>query len=109
MDHKTERLSCATPRATAHTHFQEALDTMIAVDPPMAGFKKSPSEWTREDLIEKVQNLNPSANIDYLMRFDFAALKLYFAHLEWALLPKKAVWHRPGDTRGIRGVEAPSC
>lgn len=82
---------------------------MIAVESqiePKPRTPRRPRDWTREEIVEKVQRLNPSATTDYLMRFDPDALRLYLAHLEWASLPRKARWHRPGDTRGLRVYEA---
>ncbi len=79
---------------------------MIAVAPTTEPARTNPRDWTREDLVEKVQGLNPSASPEYLLTFDLSSLRLYLAHLEWARLPKKARWHRPGDTRGIRQYQA---
>ncbi len=107
MDHNARYLSCAIRSATPQKPTYEAQRTMIAVenqtDRPTTGI----DSWTHEELVEKVRFFNPSASIAYLMTFDFSSLRLYLAHLEWARLPKKAVWHRPGDTRGIR-VFAPA-
>jgi len=79
---------------------------MIAVDPQAERAARPPRDWTREDLIEKVRAINPSASVEYLAGFDMASLGLYLAHLEWAALPRKARWHRPGDTRGLRVYES---
>lgn len=79
---------------------------MIAVDSHAEGAARSPGEWTREELIEKVRAINPSASVEYLAGFEMASLGLYLAHLEWAALPRKARWHRPGDTRGLRVYES---
>ncbi|MEQ9617314.1 MAG: hypothetical protein RLN60_04690 [Phycisphaerales bacterium] len=78
---------------------------MIAVEKPTDDPRTGIDSWTHEQLVEKVQNLNPSATVEYLAGFDFTSLRLYLAHLEWARLPRKAKWKRPGDTRGIRVLE----
>ena len=80
---------------------------MIAVENQTERTRTGIDSWTHDELVEKVRYLNPSASLGYLKAFDFSSLRLYLAHLEWARLPKKAVWHRPGDTRGIR-VFAPA-
>lgn len=60
-------------------------------------------------VLEAIRAINPSADVEYLARFDESALRLYLAHLESSRLPRGrgARWERPGDTRAIRVCRPP--
>lgn len=55
-------------------------------------------------LLEAIRAINPTVELEYLLRFDESALRLYLAHLESSRQPRGrgARWERPGDTRAIR-------
>ncbi len=65
------------------------------------------SSRTRERLVERIREANPSATTGWLASFDEDALALYLDHLEAACEPRGrgARWVRPGDTRAIRRWE----
>jgi hypothetical protein len=80
---------------------------MVAIAEPRFTETKSGSSSTRERLIERIREVNPSATTGWLASFDEEALALYVEHLEAAREPRGrgARWVRPGDTRAIRGWE----
>ncbi len=57
----------------------------------------------REQLIERIQSLNPTARPEFLRRFDADALLLYLDHLVVTELPRsgREGWVRPADSRAI--------
>lgn len=54
-----------------------------------------------EQLVERIQQINPTAGAEFLARFRPEALSLYLAHLRSvkdAARGPEAGWVRPGDT-----------
>ncbi len=60
-------------------------------------------QLTREQLLDRIQTINPTAKSEYLVQFRPEALSLYLDHLTNAASPRKAdhSWERPGDTPAI--------
>ncbi len=58
---------------------------------------------TREQLMESIRTINPSATAGYLERFEGEALAVYLQHLLACREPRgrAARWRRPGDTPAI--------
>lgn len=67
------------------------------------GAQESGGILTAEQLIERIQALNPTAGTEYLSRFSREALMVYLEHMTSALEPRgrTARWTRPGDTPAI--------
>ena len=63
---------------------------------------------TREQLIERIAEFNPTASAEFLSTFNDAALALYLEHLHAKLRDADPTtpWVRPGDTPGIWWREA---
>jgi hypothetical protein len=59
---------------------------------------------SREQLIDRIQTLNPTASAEYLARFTEGDLNLYLDHLSAAFEPRGrlARWRRRGETRAIQ-------
>ncbi len=81
---------------------------MVALSAPNVGsfdcdFSEGQS-LTREQLIDRIQALNPTASAEYLAGFDEAALNLYLDHLSASCEPRGrlARWLRRGETRAIQ-------
>ncbi len=55
---------------------------------------------TREQLINSILSINPTAAVDFLMGFDTLDLRYYLERLQLAVGPrgKDSVWTRPGNT-----------
>jgi len=64
----------------------------------------------RELLIDRIVELNPSAEHDFLGRFADSALEHYASHLESALTPrgKGARWSRTPETPAVTAWRAPT-
>ena len=62
-----------------------------------------PQSLTREQLLDRIQKINPTAKSEYLVQFRPDALSLYLDHLLHASSPRVAEhsWERPGDTPAI--------
>lgn len=62
----------------------------------------------REQLLDRILLLNPSATATRLAGFDATALRLYLDHLADASRPRAESrgWRRPGDTPAILWREA---
>lgn len=75
-----------------------------AVTPPEA----PAGELTREQVIDRIIQINPSATTRFLDRFAEAPLRTYLDHLVAKSAPRgrAARWCRPGDTRAIEAREA---
>jgi hypothetical protein len=57
---------------------------------------------TKDQLVERIIALNPSARTDWLLRFDAPALARYLEHLNFAQTPRgTAAWERDGETPPI--------
>lgn len=58
---------------------------------------------SREQLLDRIQTINPSAKSAYLVQFRPEALSLYLDHLLHASSPRRTEhsWERPGDTPAI--------
>ncbi|MCA9311114.1 MAG: hypothetical protein KDA21_07905 [Phycisphaerales bacterium] len=57
----------------------------------------------REQLIDRIRTLNPTAAVEFLARFDVDALLLYLDHLVVTESPRctREGWIRPADSRAI--------
>ena len=62
-----------------------------------------PQRLSREQLLERIQTINPTAKSEYLIQFRPEALSLYLDHLLHAAAPRctEYSWERPGDTPAI--------
>lgn len=58
---------------------------------------------SREQLLDRIQSINPTAKPEYLVQFRPEALSLYLDHLLHAASPRRTEhsWERPGDTPAI--------
>lgn len=63
---------------------------------------------TREQLVDRILELNPSATLAFLGEFGEMSLSVYLAHLMAAQEPRgrTATWVRPGDSPAIVSREA---
>lgn len=54
----------------------------------------------KQRLIEMIQEINPTAAVDWLERFDAGALRDYLDHLQLTLEPRgrRSSWIRRGDS-----------
>jgi hypothetical protein len=61
-----------------------------------------------EQIVDRIQAINPTATPEYLVQFRPEALSLYLDHLLHAQRPRVegAGWVRPGDTPAIVTREA---
>ena len=57
----------------------------------------------RDELIERIRAINPTARAEFLARFDADALLLYLDHLVVTESPRATceAWVRPADSRAI--------
>lgn len=61
---------------------------------------------SKDQLIDQILSLNPSAEPDWLSQFRIDALESYLRHLHFMQEPRRrSRWVRPGDTPAI--VTAP--
>jgi hypothetical protein len=56
---------------------------------------------SKDTLIERIQEHNPTAGEAFLMRFDEAALNRYLDHLQHLAQPRNSAWVRVFETRAI--------
>ena len=58
---------------------------------------------TKQQIIDGIQQINRSAQRDWLNVFDINALRRYLDHLQRTLEPRggQSIWIRPGDTPAI--------
>jgi len=91
----------ALPPPVVHCHFPQS----EADDLAQAMFGAAPAApgLTREQIVDRIQALNPTASVEYLTSFTANALGRYLDHLTAASEPRgrEARWARPGDTRAI--------
>jgi len=66
-------------------------------------FTKEHSMQSKEQLIESIQRINPSALREFLTTFDWQALRRYLDHLSLTLEPRgvDSHWTRLGDTPAV--------
>lgn len=66
------------------------------------------SALTREQLVDRILHINPSATARFLDRFAERPLRQYYEHLLCAAAPRgeRSRWVRPGDTPAIVGRES---
>lgn len=81
-----------------------------AIDQPahdMPAREAAPT-W-REVLIDRIVELNPSADHEFLGGFEEPALEQYASHLESALTPRGrgSRWSRPNDSPAVMAWQAP--
>lgn len=76
----------------------------VVARPPRSLCSEGTSLMSVEQLIERIQTMNPTATPEYLGGFDREALISYLAHLSYSLEPRgrSARWVRTGDTPAIR-------
>ncbi|MEM1422892.1 MAG: hypothetical protein AAGH64_02705 [Planctomycetota bacterium] len=82
---------------------------MVAETPlPNESLPAAEPKW-RELLIDRIVELNPSAEHDFLERFREDALERYAAHLEAKLTPRgtSAGWVRTHETPAVTSWRAP--
>jgi hypothetical protein len=68
----------------------------------------SSERLTREQVVDRIITINPTATAAFLNRFKQESLSKYLEHLVSASTPRgrNARWERPGDTPAIMGREA---
>lgn len=68
----------------------------------------SSSRLTREQVVNRIIHINPTATAHFLARFTDDSLGQYLAHLMAASGPRGAhsVWLRPGDSPAILARES---
>ncbi|MEM9063900.1 MAG: hypothetical protein AAGB51_00255 [Planctomycetota bacterium] len=62
------------------------------------------STMTREQVVDRIIRINPTATRSFLDRFKKNSLDLYLEHLAHAQQPRgprSAPWRRPGDTPAV--------
>jgi hypothetical protein len=66
------------------------------------------SRLTREQVVDRIITINPTATVSFLERFNSRSLGMYLDHLVSASRPRGrgARWLRPGDTPAILGRES---
>jgi len=72
---------------------------------PQAGTLNRPTDGSREQVIDWILTLNPSASRAFLERFEARPLAMYLDHLMAAQSPRgrTARWVRPDETPAIVG------
>lgn len=75
----------------------------LAPAPTAPRFQEDGAGLSREQLIDRIQTLNPTASPDYLVLFAEGALEIYLEHLIVTSQPRGRAtgWLRPGDTPAI--------
>jgi hypothetical protein len=70
-------------------------------EPPESS--SSSSRLTREQVVDRIISINPTATTGFLERFNQASLGMYLDHLLAASGPRggKSRWMRPGDWPAI--------
>jgi len=65
----------------------------------------SPSRLTREQVVDRIISINPTATANFLERFSEDSLEKYLSHLVIASGPRggHSRWMRPGDSPAIMG------
>ncbi|MFG0329539.1 MAG: hypothetical protein ACF8PN_06510 [Phycisphaerales bacterium] len=58
---------------------------------------------TKDQLVQAIIGLNPTAAVDFLMRFDALDLRRYLDHLQMTREPRgrESRWSRPADSPAI--------
>lgn len=76
---------------------QGLLERAVCVEVPPA------RSLTRQQLMDQIMTLNPSATVGYLATFSDQALDRYFEHLQRTTEPRGGTsrWVRPNDSRAI--------
>ena len=97
------RLGDPLPVAPAPAAASAAPATIAPAEPPPA------RRMTRERLIERIIEMNPTVNKDFLAAFDRDALHRYLERLVALAEPRgrMARWIRTGETPAILGRERP--
>lgn len=80
----------------------------IPMIPPSVESELTECALTREQLMQHIQSINPTATAAHLARFSARALGLYLSHLQASFEPRgrMARWIRPCETPAIIGFEA---
>lgn len=62
-----------------------------------------PAAMTREQVVDEIISVNPSATAEFLAQFDDGLLNKYLEHLHFTAQPRcgKTSWDRPGDAPAI--------
>lgn len=68
----------------------------------------SSSRLTREQVVDRIIHINPTATAAFLSRFNHESLGKYLDHLVVASGPRgpQSVWRRPGDSPAILARES---
>lgn len=76
-------------------------------EPPESSSSPS-SRLTREQVVDRIISINPTASVEFLGAFDSRDLGSYLDHLVATRAPRgpKARWLRPSDSPAIVGREA---
>lgn len=79
---------------------------------PAGAFRAPASEpllpLRREQLVDRIVGMNPSATPSFLLRFDEDRLEEYLSHLQAAAEPRGSRWVRPASTPAIVWHEPPT-
>lgn len=62
-----------------------------------------PASLSREQIVDEIISVNPTATSEFLAQFDDGLLSKYLDHLRFTAQPRcgKASWDRPGDAPAI--------
>jgi len=74
------------------------------VTKPAARIPHEPGAMTREQVVDRIITINPTATRGFLDKFKKKSLDLYLDHLQYAEQPRgpsSKPWNRPGDTPAI--------
>ena len=84
-------------------HLTESPTTLFDSAEHAGGEPVTSALLSREQVIERIMTLNPTAGVEFLEDFGERALRCYLDHLTAAQMPRgrMARWVRPGDTPGI--------
>ena len=73
-------------------------------EPAFARIPHEPGTMTREQVVDRIITINPTATRGFLDKFKKKSLDLYLDHLQHAEQPRgprSKPWKRPGDTPAI--------
>jgi hypothetical protein len=67
------------------------------------------SSLTKSQLVDAILEMNATASRDWLMAFDFPALRGYFLRLHHALAPRGSYWERGPAAELNSGAHRPAA
>ncbi len=97
-------------RTRRNARAQQSADAAVAIEAPALTperlgdlLEPTPAALTREQLVDRILVLNPTASVDFLDSFTEDGLRAYFSRLQHAHRPRgrASVWTRPTGPRAI--------